>query len=85
MPQDLAVKGTAGSFGGMMNTAGAMASIAAPAITGFVAQYFGFQAALMVGGATMVAAAMCVIFILGELRPLDIGITAYTKTAVADR
>jgi MFS family permease len=71
IPQDLAPEGSAGTFGGVMNTSGALASIASPAITGFVAQYFGFQAALALGGAITFVGILFVIFMLTSLRPLE--------------
>ncbi|BCJ85603.1 MFS transporter [Effusibacillus dendaii] len=73
IPQDLAPKGTAGSLGGIMNTAGAVASIVSPALTGYIAQNFGFTAALVLGGCMMAAAAASVIFFLGRIRPLPFG------------
>jgi MFS family permease len=71
-PQDLAPQGMAGTFGGVMNTSGALASIASPAITGFVAQYFGFQAALALGGVITFVGILFVVFLLTSLRPLEI-------------
>ncbi|GGE53208.1 MFS transporter [Pullulanibacillus camelliae] len=70
IPQDLAPKGTSGSLGGIMNTAGAVASIASPAITGFVAQYFGFAAALTLCGCTMVFAILSVLLFLTKIKPM---------------
>jgi MFS family permease len=75
-PQDLAPKGTAGTLGGVMNTSGALASIASPAITGYVAQYFGFQSALALGGAITFAGILFAVFMLTSLRPLEVGTTA---------
>jgi sugar phosphate permease len=71
-PQDLAPKGTAGTLGGVMNTSGALASIASPALTGYVAQYFGFQSALALGGAITFAGILFAVFMLTSLRPLDV-------------
>jgi MFS family permease len=75
-PQDLAPKGTAGTLGGVMNTSGALASIASPAITGYVAQYFGFQSALALGGAITFVGILFTVFMLTSLRPLEV------KTAI---
>lgn len=72
IPQDLAPEGTAGSLGGIMNTAGAVASIVSPVLTGFIAQNFGFTFALVLGGGMMVAAALSVLFFLGAIRPLSV-------------
>jgi MFS family permease len=80
IPQDLAPKGAAGTLGGVNNTAGAVAAIAAPAVTGYVAQYFGFQSALALGGAITFVGLLAVIFMLTTLRPLDID-TALTAKA----
>jgi len=72
IPQDLAPKGASGTLGGVNNTAGALAAIAAPAVTGYVAQYFGFQSALALGGAITVVGILSVIFLLKTLRPVEI-------------
>ncbi|MFC7395561.1 MFS transporter [Scopulibacillus cellulosilyticus] len=72
LPQDLAPKGTAGSLGGIMNTAGALASIVSPALTGFIAQYFGFKAALVLCGGTMVLAVLSVLFLLTKIRTMSL-------------
>ncbi len=79
-PQDLAPKGMAGTLGGLNNTSGAVASIAAPFLTGFVAQQFGFQSALALGGAITVVGILCVIFMMTSLRPLPVD-TAAAATA----
>lgn len=71
-PQDLAPKGTAGTLGGVMNTSGALASIASPVLTGYVAQYFGFQSALALGGAMTFAGILFTVFMLTSLRPLEV-------------
>jgi ACS family D-galactonate transporter-like MFS transporter len=70
LPSDLAPRGTAGTLGGMMNTAGAIASIVSPALTGYMAQHFGFDSALILGGVMMVAAALSVLFFLATIRPM---------------
>jgi MFS transporter, ACS family, D-galactonate transporter len=70
IPSDIAPKGMAGTLGGIMNTAGAFASIVSPALTGFVAQHYGFTAAFIVGGAMMGAAALSVLFFLTTIRPM---------------
>jgi MFS family permease len=80
-PQDLAPKGMAGTLGGINNTSGAVAAIAAPAITGYVAQYFGFQFALALGGALTVVGILSVIFWLRTLRPLALETVAAEASA----
>ncbi|HHY68376.1 MAG TPA: MFS transporter [Alicyclobacillus sp.] len=77
IPQDLAPPGAAGSLGGIMNTAGALASIVAPALTGYIAQVFGFTPALVLGGLVMVAAALCVIFFLRGIEQLPFSSELY--------
>ncbi|MGA2962751.1 MAG: MFS transporter [Candidatus Korobacteraceae bacterium] len=72
LPQDLAAKGTGGSLGGITNTAGAIASIVSPVITGFIAQYFGFQIALVIAGSAMAGSALLVMFFLTKFGPLNI-------------
>jgi MFS family permease len=72
IPQDLAPKGASGTLGGVNNTSGAMAAIAAPVVTGYVAQYFGFESALALGGAITVVGLFSVIFLLQTLRPVEI-------------
>ena len=71
-PQDLAPKGMSGTLGGINNTSGAVASIAAPILTGYVAQHFGFPFALAFGGAITVVGILCVLFMMTSLRPLPI-------------
>jgi MFS family permease len=73
LPSDLAPKGMAGTLGGIMNTAGAVASIVSPALTGWIAQYFGFAAALVLGGGMMIAAALSVLFYLTKISPMNFG------------
>jgi len=80
IPQDLAPKGMSGTLGGVNNTSGAVASIAAPVITGYVAQHFGFQFALAFGGAITFVGILCVLFMMTTLRPLQID-TAASATA----
>jgi len=80
-PQDLAPKGMSGTLGGVNNTSGAVASIAAPVITGYVAQHFGFQFALAFGGAITCVGILCVIFMMTTLRPLPIDTATAGATA----
>jgi MFS family permease len=72
LPQDLAAKGTAGSMGGIINTAGALASIVSPVITGLIAQHIGFQTALVFAAMAMATSALFVMFLLTKFAPLDI-------------
>ena len=65
-----------GTLGGINNTSGAVASIAAPILTGYVAQQFGFQFALAFGGAITVVGILCVVFMMTSLRPLPIDTAA---------
>jgi MFS family permease len=81
IPQDLSPKGMSGTLGGVNNTSGAMASIAAPVITGYVAQHFGFQFALAFGGAITFVGILCVLFMMTTLRPLPIDTIAKSAAA----
>ena len=72
IPADLAPTGSAGSLGGIMNTAGALAAIVSPALTGFIAQVYGFAVALLLSGCMMIAAALCVLFFLKRIQPLKL-------------
>ncbi len=72
LPQDLAAKGTAGSMGGIINTAGALAGIVSPVITGLIAQHIGFQTALVFAAMAMLTSALFVMFLLTKFAPLDI-------------
>lgn len=62
----------AGSVGGIMNTAGALAGILSPAITGFIVKFTGsFQLALLAGGCMLLIAALSVWIIIPELKPIE--------------
>jgi ACS family glucarate transporter-like MFS transporter len=63
----------AGSMAGLMNTAGAIAGTLAPLITGFVLHFTGsFQYALLFAGVMVCLAALTILFVVGELKPLEI-------------
>ena len=67
---DVAPPKAAGSLAGIMNTAGALAGILAPIITGFLVKTTGsFQQALLIGSCMVVLAAASMGFIVGELKP----------------
>jgi len=69
---ELAPKKLAGSLGGIMNTAGAIAGILSPAITGFIVKFTGsFQLALLAGGVMLLIAALAVLVIIPELKPIE--------------
>jgi ACS family D-galactonate transporter-like MFS transporter len=72
LPQDLAPRGTSGTLGGIMNTAGATAAIVSPMLTGFIVQYAGFPAALIAGGCSLTLSILCVLFFLTKIRPMSI-------------
>jgi ACS family glucarate transporter-like MFS transporter len=62
----------AGLLAGVMNSAGALAGILAPIATGFLAKSSGsFQLPLLVGGCMVLCAAAAMLFIAGELKPID--------------
>lgn len=68
---DIAPKSCAGSLAGLMNSAGALAGILAPTVTGFLAQSAGgFQLALLVGGCMVVIAAVAIGFVVGEIKTI---------------
>jgi ACS family D-galactonate transporter-like MFS transporter len=75
IPQDLAPIGAAGVLGGLMNTAGAVASIVSPILTGFIAEIYGFTAALVLGGSMMIGAALSVLFFLTEIKTMNIPVS----------
>jgi MFS transporter, ACS family, D-galactonate transporter len=72
IPSDLAPKGAAGTLGGIMNTAGAFASIVSPVLTGFIAQHYGFAAAFIIGGGMMGGATLSVLFFLTSIHPMTL-------------
>jgi len=70
---ELAPPKLAGSVGGIMNTAGAIAGIFSPAITGFIVKFTGsFQLALLSGGVMLLIAAFSVLVIIPQLTPIAI-------------
>jgi ACS family glucarate transporter-like MFS transporter len=70
---DVAPPAAAGSLAGIMNTAGALAGVLAPVVTGFFVKITGsFQAALLIGSCMVVLAACSMWFIVGELKTIPI-------------
>jgi ACS family glucarate transporter-like MFS transporter len=70
---DVAPPSAAGSLAGVMNTAGALAGVLAPMLTGFLLKLTGsFQQALLIGSCMIVLAACSMWFIVGELKPIPI-------------
>ncbi len=70
---DVAPPAAAGSLAGVMNTAGALAGVLAPVVTGFLVQLTGsFQQALLIGSCMVVLAAFSMWFVVGELKPIPI-------------
>lgn len=73
VPTELAPAGEAGTLGGIMNTAGSIAGVLSPIITGFIVMATGsFTMAFVVAGVAIVLSALFVIFLLGELKPIDL-------------
>lgn len=71
---ELAPKGTGGSLGGIVNTAGALAGILSPIITGVLVTTTGnFNSAFFVAGFLVVVATLLVLFVLGDVKAVDIG------------
>jgi MFS transporter, ACS family, D-galactonate transporter len=68
---DVAPPFAAGSLAGIMNTAGALAGIVAPTVTGFLVQFTGgFQQALLIGSCMVVLAGCAMGLVVGDLKPL---------------
>jgi len=68
---ELAPPKLAGSVAGIMNTAGAVAGILAPTITGLIVKFTGsFQLALLAGGAMMLIASLSVLVIIPKIKPI---------------
>lgn len=68
---DVAPPSAAGSLAGIKNTAGALAGILAPFVTGYLAEQSGsFQVPLLLGGVMVIFAAACILFVVGELKPI---------------
>jgi len=71
---DVAPPAAAGSLAGIMNTAGALAGVLAPVVTGFFVKITGsFEQALLIGSCMVALAACSMWFIVGELKPIPIG------------
>jgi ACS family glucarate transporter-like MFS transporter len=70
---DVAPRPVAGSLAGIMNSAGALAGILAPIVTGFLVKFTGgFQLALLLGGGLVLLAAVIMGFAVGKLTPIPI-------------
>ena len=62
-----------GSVGGLINTIGSVAGIISPIVTGIIVKVTGsFQLALLIGGCSILVAAVVIIFIVPELKPLTL-------------
>lgn len=70
---DVAPRVAAGSLAGIMNTAGALAGVLAPTVTGFfVAMTGSFQQALLIGSCMVALAALSMWFVVGEVKPIPV-------------
>lgn len=70
---ELAPKKAAGSIAGIMNTAGALAGILSPSITGMILHFTGsFQMALFIAGVMVIMAALVVLFVIPALKPIKL-------------
>jgi ACS family glucarate transporter-like MFS transporter len=70
---EVAPENMAGSVGGIMNAGGALAGIIAPIATGFIVKFTGsFQLALAIGGVSLILAACSILFVVPELKPMEI-------------
>lgn len=73
MCAEVAPKQAAASVAGIMNTAGALAGILSPSITGFILYITGsFQKAMLLAGCMILTAAAIVIFVIPELKPIKL-------------
>jgi MFS family permease len=62
-----------GTVGGIMNSIGAIAGILSPAITGILVSMTGnFQLSLLIGGGMVLFAALTVLFIIPDLKPISL-------------
>ena len=63
-----------GSISGVINAIGAIAGIISPILTGVIVKVTGsFQLALTIGGCSILVAAVFIIFVVPELKPLTLG------------
>ncbi len=70
---EVAPENMAGSVGGVMNAGGALAGILAPIVTGFIVKSTGsFRVALAIGGVSLLLAACSVLFVVPELKPMEV-------------
>jgi len=70
---DVAPRSAAGSLAGIMNTAGALAGVLAPTVTGFLVKSTGsFQLPLLVGSCMVILAAAAMWFVVGKLETIPL-------------
>lgn len=70
IPPEIAESGEAATLAGVMNTAGSLAGILSPMVTGFIIMFTGsFTAAFVVAGTSIILSALSVAFLLGEIKP----------------
>jgi ACS family glucarate transporter-like MFS transporter len=70
---ELAPKNMTGSVAGIMNAGGAFAGSIAPIVTGFIVKFTGsFKIALAVGGISLLLAACFLLFVIPELKPMEV-------------
>jgi ACS family glucarate transporter-like MFS transporter len=78
---EVSPKNMTGSVGGIINGAGAFAGAIAPIVTGFIVKFTGsFQIALAIGGMSILAAACSVLFVVPQLKPMEIRSTSRSMT-----
>lgn len=71
IPSLIAPRGSVGTVGGIMNFFGNVMAIAAPIVTGFVAQGTGaFTNAFIVAAAVLVVGILAYVFVLGRIEPI---------------
>jgi len=70
---EVAPKGLGGTLTSAINTVSSIAGIMAPTVTGFIYQFTGsFQVALLIAGLRILISACSILFIVPEIRPINL-------------
>ena len=70
---EVAPKGLGGTLSSAINTVSSIAGIMAPTVTGFIYQFTGsFQVALLIAGLGILISACSILFIVPDIRPIDL-------------
>ncbi|MGY3551457.1 MFS family permease [Bradyrhizobium sp. USDA 4472] len=71
---EVSPKGLGGTLSSAVNTVSSVAGVMAPTVTGFVYQFTGsFQMALLLAGLGILISACSILFIVPEIRPIELG------------